>query len=229
MSEPTISGALAEFVQRIVKTASDRELSVSDHPQLTGQSFNGGTSAAARLDPSELPSYVHARKIGRYTVIFGMLPETPTLPAVRETLRRYRNQCVVARSFLSANESLDLQLFLLGPRGSEWERKWKSLGLFLERDDRVARELAWLRPRDAERDDDSFGDFVRRSFLARPWHDDDDVRTDQSLDLDEPTPAGLPRSTAEEFDAIALEGDDERSGEDIVEALVRAWEQRVNS
>ena len=106
----------------------------------------------------------------------------------------------------------------------------KSLGLFLERDDRVARKLAWLRPRDAARDDESFADFVRRTFLARPWEEDEkELREDRSLDLEEPTPAGLARSTAEEFDSIALEGDDERPAEEIVESLVRAWERRETS
>ncbi|MHC2722451.1 ABC-three component system middle component 1 [Bradyrhizobium diazoefficiens] len=229
MSETFASGPLENFVQRVSRAAEERKLPVSEQLRLVGRSFNGGSSAATTLEPGELPAEARALKIGRYTVIFGTLPDTPTLPGVRETLRRYRNQCVVARSFLSANESLDLQLFLVGPRGSEWERQWKSLGLFLERDDRVARKLAWLRPRDPARDDDSFDEFTRRTFLARPWEEDDDeLRGDQSLDLEQPAPSGLPRNTAEEFDRIALESDG-RSAEEIVEALVRAWERRETS
>ncbi|MES0110031.1 ABC-three component system middle component 1 [Mesorhizobium sp. M0013] len=223
------SAPLEDFVLRVSKSAEALNLPLSEQARLAGRSFNGGSSPATTLDAGELPAEAHALRIGRYTVIFGTLPDTPTLPGVRETLRRYRNQCVVARSFLSPNESLDLQLFLVGPRGSEWERKWKSLGLFLERDDRVARKLAWLRPRDAVRDEDSFEDFIRRTFLARPWRDDhDSLRDNQSLDLDEPTPAGLPRSTAEEFDSIALESEG-RAPDEIVELLVRAWERRETS
>lgn len=135
-------GPLDDFVLRVSSAAETLKLPVSEQVQLVGRSFNGGSSAATTLEPGELAPEARALRIGRYTVIFGSLPDTPTLPGVRETLRRYRNQCVVARSFLSTNESLDLQLFLVGPRGSEWERKWKSLGLFLERDDRVARKLA---------------------------------------------------------------------------------------
>lgn len=218
---------LDDFVDRVRKAAELRGLETSEHPELAGNSFSGTSSKATTLEPGDLPSEARAFRIGRYTVIFGTLPDTPTLPIIREVLRRYRNQCVVARSFLSANKSLDLQLFLVGPRGSEWEKKWKSLGLYLERDDRVARKLAWLRPRDALRDDDSFSDFLRRTFLARPWQEDQDsLREDQPLDLDEPVSAGLPRTTAEEFDRIALDGDDDRSGDEIVDALVRAWERR---
>ncbi|KQR36029.1 hypothetical protein ASF91_20740 [Rhizobium sp. Leaf155] len=229
MSEISSSDALKDFVSRFSKDAERQGLPVSAQPKLTGYRFSGSDSEAATIKQNELPSEVQAYKIGRYTIIFGSLPETPTLPAVRESLRRYRNQCVIARSFLSTNESLDLQLYLMGPRGSEWERQWKSLGLFLERDDRVARKLAWLRPRDPQRDDESFAEFVRRTFIARPWEDDDAAGSDRALDLEEPSPAGLPRTTAEEFDSIALGGDEERSGEEIVDALVRAWEQRGKS
>jgi hypothetical protein len=222
-------GPLEDFLLRVSRAAEALKLPVSEQSRLAGRSFSGGSSAAMTLDVEELPAETRALKIGRYTVVFGSLPDTPTLPGIRETLRRYRNQCVVVRSFLGSNESLDLQLFLVGPRGSEWERKWKSLGLYIERDDRVARKLAWLRPRDAARDDDSFEDFIRRTFLARPWRDDDDdMREGQSLDIDEPNPAGLPRSTAEEFDSIALESEG-RTADEIVELLVQAWERRETS
>jgi hypothetical protein len=230
MSETPTLRPLEDFLERMRDAAEGRKLPTTEDPRLAGRSFNGGSSAAMTLEAGEIPAEVKALRIGRYTVIFGTLPDTPTLPGVRETLRRYRNQCVVARSFLSVNDSLDLQLFLVGPRGSEWERKWKSLGLFLERDDRVARKLAWLRPRDAAQDAESFDEFLRRTFLARPWEEGEgDLREDQSLDLEESAPAGLPRTTAEEFDSIATEGDDDRPADEIVDALVRAWERRETS
>lgn len=223
--------AVDDFVSRVRITAEALGLSVIDRGSLAGHRFKGsGDSPSMTLGESDLPDQARALGIGRYTVVFGTLPDTPTLEGVRETLRRYRNQCVVARSFLRANETLDLQLFLVGPRGSEWERQWKSLGLFLERDDRVARKLAWLRPRDAERDAESFGEFVRRSFLARPWNQDDrdEGRDELSLDLDETTSTGLPRNTAEEFDRIALDSDGQTPDE-IVDSLIRAWQRRETS
>ena len=119
MNEKVALGPLEEFVQRVREAADRRKLPISERPRLAGPSFNGGSSAATTLEAGELPAEARALKIGRYTVILGTLPDAPTLPGVRETLRRYRNQCVVARSFLSANESLDLQLLLVGPRGSE--------------------------------------------------------------------------------------------------------------
>jgi hypothetical protein len=229
MSETSNLEPLEDLCRRVGNAARDRDLSISEHPQLVGRSFSGASSTSTTLEANELPPKARALKLGRYTVIFGVLPDAPTLPSVRETLRLYRNQCVVARSFLNAHESLDLQLFLVGPRGSEWDKKWKSLGLFLERDDRVARKLAWLRPQDPTRDDESFDEFVRRTFLARPWsHAGNDVTEDTSLDLEEPIPTGLPRNTAEEFDNIALESEG-MLGEELVEALVRAWERREKS
>ena len=227
MSDMSNSASLSEFVERIRQAAGARGLKLTERSDLIGRSFSGDSSPSTTLDVAELPSEATALQIGRYTVIFGILPDTPTLPVVRESLRRYRNQCVVARSFLSANQSLDLHLFLVGPRGSEWEQRWNSLGLYLERDDRVARKLAWLRPRDTARDDESFREFLRRTFLARPWQKDDKtIRKDQELDLEE-APVGLPRTTAEDFDRIALEGDDDRPADEIVDALIKAWERRA--
>lgn len=219
--------SLQDFVRRVVLAASDLGMETKVRPDLLGRSFNGASSRSTTLNPSDLPAESHAIVVGRYTVIFGVLPETPSLPAVRDALRKYRNQCVVARSFLSSNESLDLQLMLVGPRGSERVKKWTFLGLVVERDDRVARKLAWLRPEDEVRDGDSFEDFLKRTFLARPWREDNTVLPEgQSLDLVDPAAAGLPRSTAEEFDRIALQVDDDTPPDEIVDQLVQAWERR---
>ncbi|WSH65617.1 ABC-three component system middle component 1 [Rhizobium ruizarguesonis] len=219
--------SLEDFVKRVVSAASELGMEATARPDLLDRSFNGTFSQSTTLNPADLPAEAYAMVVGRYTVIFGILPEAPSLVAVRETLRKYRNQCVVARSYLSPNQSLDLQLMLVGPRGSERVKKWTFLGLFVERDDRVARKLAWLRPEDEMRDADSFPDFLKRTFLARPWREDrTELSEGQSLDLVDPETAGLPRSTAEEFDRIALQVDEDTPSDDIVEQLVRAWERR---
>lgn len=227
MTDLQAPSALDDFADRLREAARSRGLNVSELPQLTGRGFSGGSSQSTTLDPGDLPAEARGLHVGRYTLILGTLPDTPTLPVVREVLRRFRNQCVIARSFVSANQSLDLQIFLVGPRGSEWDKNWKSLGLFLERDDRVARKLAWLKPRDALDDDKSFEDFLRRTFFARPWQEDDaKLRDELPLPIEEPSAVGLPRTTAEEFDRIALGGDSDRTADDIVEALVKAWGRR---
>lgn len=226
MSEVQWSPSLTSFADRIRESALKVALNVIDRPEIAGRAFSGAATSSTTLDPTDLPAESFGLGIGRYTVIIGLLPSVPTLESVRETLRRYRNQCVVARSFLNANQSLDLQLMLIGPRGSEQQDAWRALALMVERDDRVARKLAWLQPLDSGRDEESFSEFVKRSFLARPWAKAiafEDVALDE---LSEPSSigGGLPRSTADEWERIALDSD--KSSDEIVLALVKAWGRR---
>jgi hypothetical protein len=229
MSVSTESSALQDLAKRLRTSANEIALDVLDRSELTGSYFSGGTTSSTNLSPSDLPTESLALGIGRYTILLGLLPEVPTPESVLETLRRYRNQCVVARSFLSAHQSLDLQLILVGPRGSECQEDWKALALMIERDDRVARKLAWLRPENPGHDAESFVEFIKRTFLARPWNKAGkfgDVALDQLSDSgaigDE-----LPCSTTDEWERIALDTD--KTPDEIVASLVNAWKIRGNS
>ena len=97
----------------------------------------------------------------------------------------------------------------------------------VERDDRVARKLAWLRPEDEKRDEESFDDFLKRTFLARPWVHDEGKFEDAALDElsgGEASTQGTPRTLADEWERIAL--DEKKSPDDIVTALVKSWGRR---
>lgn len=222
-----LSPGLADFADRLRTVAAGLDLSVEDRPELASSTFNGGSTKSTSLSPTDLPAECHAIRISRFNIVLSLLPEIATLEAVRETLRRCRNQCVVARSYLGSNETLDLQLMLLGPRGSERQEAWRALALMVERDDRVARKLAWLRPEDEQRDKESFADFLKRTFLARPWVHEKGKFEDAALDelsaSGVATP-GLPRTLADEWEQIAL--DAKKSPDEIVTALVKAWERR---
>lgn len=223
----TLSPGLVDFAKRLRSAALTLNLKVEDRPELASTTFNGGSSKSTSISPTDLPVETYGIRIDRFNVVLGLLPDIATIEAVRETLRRYRNQCVVARSYLGTNETLDLQLMLLGPRSSERQNAWRALALLVERDDRVARKLAWLRPEDGKRDEESFSDFLKRTFLARPWvHDEgefEDVALDELTDAD-PSTQGLPRTLADEWERIAL--DEQKTADEIVGALVKAWERR---
>ena len=145
-----------------------------------------------------------------------------------EVVRRLRNQCVVARSYLSPAAALDLHAILVGPRGSEGVDRWKALALIAERDERVARKLVWLRPSEASADAQSFADFARRSFLARPWVTSavfsmaplDNVSRAATFDL-------VPRDTAGEWVRFASENGVD--ADDLVDRLVTSWQRRSGS
>lgn len=201
-------------------------LTVELEQRLASAVFRGGeASAAATLNVSDLPTAVRGLRIGRYAVLLGLLPEIPSSEAITETLRRYRNQCVIARSYLTPNAALDLQLFLIGPRGSEPLDDWQPLALIVERDERVARKLAWLRPARSSADEASFADFIKRTFLARPWKHPA-VFTMAALDnLNKIAAVGdVPRDTVGEWVRLALsQGSDPPA---LVEGLVDAWSKR---
>ena len=219
---------LEEVCRRLKSVAANVGLLAVDAPDLASTVFRGGDgSEAARLRPSDLPHPVRALRIGRYAVVIAMLPAQASVEAVNETLRRFRNQCVVARSYLSTIEALDLQGILVGPRGSEPIDDWRPLSLLVERDDRVARKFAWLRPADEAADDASFSDLVKRTFLARPWIND---ATFTMAALDNLNRAAamwdttVSRDTVDEWVRLSLEPSDD--ADTLVEGLVATWSRR---
>lgn len=222
----TLTPGLAEFADRLCKAAVLLGLEVQDRIDLVSTTFNGGSTKSTSLSLTDLPAEVHAIQIDRFNIVLSVLPDVPAMEAVLETLRRCRNQCVIARSYLNNNEPLDLQLMLLGPRASERQEEWRALALMVERDDRVARKLAWLRPEDSQQDSESFANFQKRTFLARPWvHAEgqfDDAELDKLSGNGGTTP-GLPRAIADEWERIAL--NENKSPDDIVAGLIKVWER----
>ena len=219
---------LEELFQRLACVAKKLDLAVADASALTENVFlGGGGSEVARLSPSELPSPVRAISIGRYTVLLGMLPEQPSLEAVTETLRRFRNQCVIARSYLSPGEVLDLHGILVGPRGSEPVDDWRPLALLVERDDKVARKFAWLRPADQAADNASFEDLIKRTFMARPWVNESTFTMAALDNLNRAAAmwdASVPRGTVDEWVNLSLNPPED--ADTLVDRLVDAWAQR---
>lgn len=201
-------------------------LTVESRPDYAGQIFaGGGDSASARLESQDLPTHVRGLQIDRYAVLLTLLPEAPDEEGMGDVVRRVRNQCVVARSHLSPPAVLDLHAILIGPRGSEGVDRWRALALIAERDERVARKLVWLRPHDAAGDEASFADFLKRSFLARPWITD---AIFSMAPLDNVTRAAsyedVPRDTAGEW--VRLASDPELDSDLLVEQLVASWQRR---
>jgi hypothetical protein len=171
-SQPDSPGAEAlEFVAAALKAhAVDAGLRTNDAPQLVADTFvSGRGEPSASLEARDLPLLRRGMTVGRHSIVLGLLPETSDETSLADALRQHRNQCVVARAALPPNAALDLVLLLVGPRGSEGKDAWRATALGVERNDRVARKLVWLRPDDPINDADSFDAFARRTFLARPW------------------------------------------------------------
>lgn len=115
----------------------------------------------------------------------------------------------------------------MGPRGSERVTSWASLALQVERDERVARKLTWLRPTDPAADSESLSEFMKRTFLARPWIHEADF-TMAALDslnrLATLADSSMPRNTVSEWIQLALSKTNDSDA--LVEGLVAAWVRR---
>jgi hypothetical protein len=227
--EPSVTDDPLNWVEASMISAAEKvSLSAVRVPELSSNVFRGGEDAvSAQLSPTDLPTAARVIRVGRYVVLLGVLPEQASTESVSEAVRRYRNQCVIARSYVTPNEALDLQLILIAPRGSERTNDWQTLALLVERDDRVARKLVWLRPSDPAADTESFAEFTKRTFLARPWNHDA-VFTMAALDnlnrAAAMADASVPRDTVDEWIKLALtEPNDSVS---LVNSLVEVWSRR---
>lgn len=218
--------SLHDFVARTSIAARSLGITVSSRAELTASDFRGG-SGEPSLKGAHLPLEIATLSIGGFAVLFGCLSVAPDITMIRDGIRRYRNQCVVARSHLAPEQALDLQLWLLGPEGSGDDPKWSSLALAIERDDRVARKLVWLPPADANLHDVAFKNFLARTFLARPWLT---LRKQSSAQLDRLSSLSallsdlnIDNSILEKW--LDLAGSELSDGAELVDALVDTWVQ----
>ena len=219
---------LSWFVQQLTATAKAIGLTIQSNDSLASAVFRGGHNLeSAQIQPVDLPTQVAALKLGRHSVLLGELPVNPSKDSIEDVLRRFRNQAVIARSYLTSNEALDLQVFLVGPAGSESSDSWSTLALLIERDEKVARKLAWLRPSDSSNNEKSYREFIRRTFLAQPW-DYDGVFTMADLDsltrIPELADGSLPRNTAETWVRLTSQYHDDTVT--LVDSLIDAWSNR---
>lgn len=218
--------ALAEGEALLVARAAALELTAEVRPNYSSGIFAGGSDTpSARLEPGDLPNHARGLQVGRFPVLLTLLPEAASEEALRDVIRRVRNQCVVARSYLSPSSALDLHAILIGPRGSEGVDRWRSLALIAERDERVARKLVWLRPVEAGADEASFDEFSKRTFLARPWVTDAVFSMAPLDNVSRAAALGeIPRDIAGEWIRLASEPGLEPDA--LVEQLVASWQRR---
>jgi hypothetical protein len=219
-----MTAALADFLERTRAAAAGLGLDCQVRPGLVSADFRGGSGEDV-LKGANLPLDVSTLVVGRFPVLFGRLPDAPEVALVRDAVRRYRNQGVVARSHLSPEQALDLQLWLIGPQGSEESADWRALALAIERDDRVARKFVWLPPEGRHDRQEAFEGFLARTFLARPWNTlppQPAAQLDRmsgllavAADLDIPKPV-LDRW-------FELAGSELEDGPELVDELIEAW------
>ena len=137
-----------------------------------GGAFNAellGSTASRRSierDERDLPDLVAASRIDDTPVLVGELKGPPDRAVIEEQMRRYRNQAMIARSWLG-EEGPNLQVFLISPAGARGSQDWRQRAAQIEADDRICRKLVWMIETTATLE--GAVEFMGRTFAARPW------------------------------------------------------------
>lgn len=221
-----MNALLADFVERVTRAARNVSVSFARREDLESREFRGGKGEPA-LQAALLPDEVVGATLGRTPVLFATLPDTYNNQLVAETVRGLRNQSVIARSYLRTEQVVDLQLWLSGPAASLEDPSWRSLAVVIERDDRVARKLVWLRSLDIQQWGASFESFIARTFLARPWKSapqQPHAKLDRlSALLSVASEVGVDPAVLRRWFDVAESTEDYESGADLVDQLIAAW------
>lgn len=203
-----MSDHLTTCVQNIVDAAKSLEVEVENAPkEWAGDHFNSEilssetTTALSKRDERLLPTDVRAYRLDHIPVLIGELLGAADRVQAQDSLRRFRNQGTIARTWLGI-DAANLQIFLIGPPGSSQDLEWRYLAAEMEADDRICRKLVWLPAASVSIEDART--FLQRTFLARPWDDDSqptEARLDQMGTID------LPKDWATAIDDDALDAD----------------------
>ncbi len=130
----------------------------------------------------------------QYAVQIGALEDQVTPGKWDESYRHqiqkrwqaHQRLAAIARTWLVAGYSDDMNLFLIGPPGSDCEKEWTNYSQVIERNDLVCRKLVWLPSKNESKWNTEISEFLERTFLATPWvtsGESKDVPLDSLADL----------------------------------------------
>lgn len=157
----------------LLEVAAEQNVIVTELPrELTGQVLKQetwigeGHESLHERAARDLPAVLGGAVLNRTPVLFGVLPRSPLATPIRDSVRRYRNQAAIARSWLGV-DAANLQLFLVSAVDDGADAGWYDAAALIESDDRICRKLVWLAPHGSVRE--SAAEFLARTFLAAPW------------------------------------------------------------
>jgi hypothetical protein len=156
----------------------------------------------------DFPEDTAAYRIDGVPVLLGLLDCETERSAIHDLVRKYRNQASITRSWLGV-DAANLQLFLLGIRGTSRDALWRQFASEIETDDRVCRKLVWLPSQNPSEHDATA--FLQRTFLARPWEHGNSTTLPR---LDAMSEIGFPPGWSDIVENETLNSDD------LVSALI---------
>lgn len=164
---------LSMLSERLSARADSLQLKTEKQPTVMHKTrMRGATWTGAKnseLPDADLPKDADSLIIGNHAVLIGDLGSD--IIDAQSQWHRFMNQAAIARSWLPPETSEDLNLFFVGPDGSDEMKEWREIAARIERDERVCRKLVWLPPAEISDQQSSVNQFLTRTFLARPWKD----------------------------------------------------------
>jgi hypothetical protein len=153
------------------------------------------------------------------SVLIAQFSDAMDHAARQSKLAAQQRRAVIALTWMEPVLRSDLNLFILGPPGSDDVPEWVDFAWHVERNEQVCRKLVWLPPTEQDEWMQSAEAFCDRTFLARPWRAQPYPSTEPRLD---------PLSHLAEGDPLmarwlaVIEKTDDADGE-LIDSLVEAW------
>lgn len=151
---------LEEFADRLVAEGSRIGWTVREDSTLVADRFRGRETS----DEAKLPRERTGRWLGDYPVILAPLDLSPDASFAAQ-LRALHAQVLIARSYVPPRNIVDMHLFLL-THADRLSVEQLAVIDRLERDEAICRKQVCVIQADLDK---SFGLFIERTFLARPW------------------------------------------------------------
>jgi len=150
-----------DLKDRLVASATALSWRASAVPEFTRRQFRGRSDETA----VDLPNEIYGLRLGDYPVLvapFALVSEHD----MQRSLKRLHSQMVIARSYMRQAEVINAHLILCASDPSP-EADWRSVIDLAERDETVCRKIVWIP--DTSAIEESYQDFLSRTFLATPW------------------------------------------------------------
>lgn len=151
----------------LLQLKTEKQPTVMHKTRMRGAAWIGEKDS--EVPDADLPKEADSFIIGNHAVLIGYLGAD--IRDAQSQWDRFMNQAAITRSWLPSETSEDLNLFFVGPAGSDLMKEWREMAARIERDERVCRKLVWLPPTQVGEQKPSLDEFLSRTFLARPWKD----------------------------------------------------------
>lgn len=150
-----------DLKNRLMASAMALGWQTSAAPEFTRRQFRGRADETA----VSLPNEVYGLRLGDYPVLVAPVALVSE-PKMQKSLKTLHSQMVIARSYMRQAEVINAHLILCASDPSP-EADWRSVIDLAERDETVCRKIIWIP--DTSAIEESYQDFLSRTFLATPW------------------------------------------------------------